>query len=515
MVHRTLNPRTHTARMSGQALEDLAAQVLHEVTARRATFQWQHLVSETQYRLRCRDTPLAQLDSAEAAVLYCLRIHPSVIRLTRPDPIREPAQLCRRDGVSQYSQAHAALATTTAVVAAEAAILVAAQRVDGRVLPAQALTVSLLESAANGVELNPAQVQLVTETATSGRRVQLALAPAGSGKTTALRALAHAWREGNGTVVALAPTAVAAQTLGAAIDADADTLARLTHALTSGSSGPAWMRRIGEDSLVIIDEAGMAGTLDLHAVIDYVTARGGSVRLVGDDQQLASVSAGGVLRDISREVGAVTLSELMRFTDPAEAAATIAVREGKPEALGFYLDRDRVHQHDDATVMDAAYDAWSADRAAGKSALLLAYRVETVDRLNARARTDRLAAAGAADRDVLLARGLKASAGDTIITRENNPRLLLSRTDWVKNGDQFTVLRVTQGGGIVAVQAGTGRTVSLPADYVAAKVDLGYARTIHGAQGATVDTAHTVLSGCESRQRLYVAASRGRQANHL
>jgi hypothetical protein len=46
-------------------------------------------------------------------------------------------------------------------------------------------------------------------------------------------------------------------------------------------------------------------------------------------------------------------------------------------------------------------------------------------------------------------------------------------------------------------------------------VQLGYAATIHLAQGATVDTTHTVLTGTESREQLYVALTRGRQANHL
>ena len=46
-------------------------------------------------------------------------------------------------------------------------------------------------------------------------------------------------------------------------------------------------------------------------------------------------------------------------------------------------------------------------------------------------------------------------------------------------------------------------------------MQLGYASTIHGAQGATVDTTHTVVAGTESRQGLYVALSRGRNENHL
>ena len=38
---------------------------------------------------------------------------------------------------------------------------------------------------------------------------------------------------------------------------------------------------------------------------------------------------------------------------------------------------------------------------------------------------------------------------------------------------------------------------------------------MHGAQGVTADTSHTVTAGAESRQQLYVAITRGREANHL
>ena len=68
--------------------------------------------------------------------------------------------------------------------------------------------------------------------------------------------------------------------------------------------------------------------------------------LVGDDQQLAAIGAGGVLRDITHTHGALRLTELHRFTDPAEATATLALLDGKPEALNFYLDHGRVHVGD-------------------------------------------------------------------------------------------------------------------------------------------------------------------------
>jgi hypothetical protein len=44
---------------------------------------------------------------------------------------------------------------------------------------------------------------------------------------------------------------------------------------------------------------------------------------------------------------------------------------------------------------------------------------------------------------------------------------------------------------------------------------LGYATTVHTAQGVTADTMHGVVTGVESRQQLYTMLSRGRTANHL
>ena len=69
----------------------------------------------------------------------------------------------------------------------------------------------MLEWSANsgGRVLNTGQARWSREIATSGRRVQLALAPAGTGKTTVMGVLAAAWRNGGGTVVGLAPQASA------------------------------------------------------------------------------------------------------------------------------------------------------------------------------------------------------------------------------------------------------------------------------------------------------------------
>jgi AAA domain len=91
----------------------------------------------------------------------------------------------------------------------------------------------------------------------------------------------------------------------------------------------------------------MADTLSLDTAVRFAIDREASVRLIGDDQQLAAIGAGGVLRDITRTHGALRLTKLHRFTHAAEeAAASLALRDGKPTALNFYLDHDRIHVGD-------------------------------------------------------------------------------------------------------------------------------------------------------------------------
>ncbi|PZQ49560.1 MAG: transfer protein Tra, partial [Phenylobacterium zucineum] len=330
--------------------------------------------------------------------------------------------------------------------------------------------------------------------------------------TTAMNALSRAWTQAGGTAIGLAPSAAAAAALGENMDGYSDTLAKLVWSLRNGET-PDWADQIGPQTLVIIDEAGMADTLSLDTVVRHVLERGGSVRLIGDDQQLAAIGAGGVLRDIQANHGALRLTELVRFTDRAEGSASLALREGHTSALGFYLDQQRIHVGDPTTMADDLFASWAADRAGGLDSIMLAPTRELVADLNQRARTQRLADTEPG-REIELADGNLASAGDTIITRSNNRKLRVSPTDWVKNGDRWTIVDVDPQRGLHARHTQSGRHVQLPADYVAESVELGYATTTHTAQGVTADTMHGMLAGNESRQQAYTMLTRGREANH-
>jgi hypothetical protein len=367
--------------------------------------------------------------------------------------------------------------------------------------------------AANGTALDAGQATLVRRMCTSGARLQLAIAPAGAGKTTAMRALTLAWTQDRGQVLGLAPSAGAAAVLAEQTGIRTDTLAKLIWSLDHGDL-PDWAAAVGPSTLVIIDEAGMADTLSLDTAVQFAIGRGASVRLIGDDQQLAAIGAGGVLRDIQHIHGALRLTELHRFTDPAEAAASLAIREGSPSGLEFYLDHGRIHVGDVATTTEDAFNAWVSDRAAGLDAIMIAPTRNLVAELNARARAHRLDHTRAVS-EVSLADGNQASVGDVIITRSNNRRLRLNATHWVKNGDRWTIIAIGENGDLKVRHNRSRLTVRLPADYVSESTGLGYASTIHSAQGVSADTIHGLATGQESRQQLYTMLSRGRAANHL
>jgi conjugative relaxase-like TrwC/TraI family protein len=493
-------------------LAAVTEKVLAAVEGRRSTWQSWHVRAEAQRHVRAADIATDKVD--QLIELLVAEVQTRSISLTATDDgIAEPMVLRRSDGSSVYTVAGAELFTSTRILAAEQRLVAAAGRIDGRVLDAATVELALLESAANGVTLDAGQAALVRCMCTSGARLQLAIAPAGAGKTTAMRTLTRAWSDSGGQVVGLAPSAAAAAQLRDHIGAPTETLAKLTWSIHHNHL-PDWAERISRFTLVIIDEAGMADTVSLDTAVQFIIGRGGSIRLVGDDQQLAAIGAGGVLRDIQASHGAVRLTELHRFTDPAEAAATLAVRDGQPEALGFYLDRRRIHVGDPTTTLDAVFDAWQNDRSRGLDAIMLAPTRELVSRLNQRARNHRLAGTSPG-RQVELGDGNSASVGDLIITRANDRRLRITATDWVKNGDRWVIFSLTGTGGVRVRHVRNGRTVTLRAGYVSTATELGYASTVHTAQGVTADTVHGVVTGKESRQQLYTMLTRGSSANHI
>ncbi|MEJ7725546.1 MAG: MobF family relaxase [Actinomycetes bacterium] len=393
---------------------------------------------------------------------------------------------------------------------------------------------------------------------TSGRQVEVLVGPAGTGKTATLAVIRRAWEEthGRGSVVGLAPSAVAAGELASALQLRCETTAkwlwetngqggidrettranlreRCVDAYGRGDRRTALaaadaMRRVEAEQqhwrlrpgqLVIVDEAAMSGTLDLAALSTQAKQAGAKVLLVGDHRQLGSVSAGGAFGLLARHGHATSLDGLWRFSERWEATATRQLRDGDSACVDTYTQRGRVTGGDHDTMIDNAHGAWVADRAVGRRSLMIAADNGTVAELNDRARASRLNAGQVADTGVELRDGTTAGVGDLVITRENQRRVRTTDGNWVRNGDTWRVTATHTDGSITVTSsrherdASRGGTIRLDPDYVAAHVQLGYAVTAHRAQGATVDTCHVVATPAMTREAFYVAMTRGRHEN--
>ncbi|MBN3459738.1 relaxase domain-containing protein [Mycobacterium sp. DSM 3803] len=518
--------------ITAEWVSEQAATVIAAVSHDRAEWGINHVRAEAQRVLRNtgRHSDTTTLDRIVAAALG---EHSVTITTHADTEMNEPAALRRRDGVSVYTRHDSTRYTSAAIQAAERRILDAAALGGGRVADDNSVGLAMLEQhAQNGLQLNAGQQVLVRGMATSGARLQLALAPAGTGKTTAMSVLAAAWTNSGGNVIGLAPTAAAAEVLAEDAHITTDTMAKFVqlaapteHRVAANDPALKWFNKIGPDTLIIVDEAGMASTLDLDEMITHALAKGASVRLIADDQQLASISAGGVITDLASRPETLTLSTVVRFRDPAQSAASLAIRDGDPAGIAYYIDHGRVHVGADQTAADMAYQAWADDIKAGHRSVLLAPTNDLVAELNERARLDRLnRSTNQPSRTVTLADGLTASAGDWIITRKNARWLRLTNGAWIKNGHRWVIRSVRRDGSVTVSRLGAdpgAKTIRLPAKYVEANTTLGYASTINAAQGLTAGTqkikgtCHIVGSDHLTRQQLYVAATRAKDENHI
>jgi len=525
MVRTACHPRQSLPEsIKAEWIAQAADQVIATVSEERATWRETHVRSEAQRLVRGRIPVDRWAEISEAIVSSALSPELSIAR-RQPDQIKPPALLQRRDTSNVYFTPGSQLFTSARILAAEHRLITAAHRRGGSTVSDRTVdaAVHAYAEAHDGRGLNAGQTALVREFATSDARFAVATAPAGTGKTTAMQVLANAWTAEHDTVIGLAPTAAAAAVLQADLGASTHTIDKLTHTLERILAGedpvvPQWIHNIGPGHLIVIDEIAKASTLKLDLAVAFLLKRGATIRGIGDDHQLSSVAAGGVVRDIVESTQARSLTDVMRFIDRAEGPASLALRAGDPIAIAHYLDLGRIHAGAPAAIQDAAYRAWKHDIDTGVDAVMLAPTHEIVHALNERARAERIAALPAKTRwvrpEVALADGLHASIGDLIITRRNDPRLRISATDSVRNGYRWRVTGVYPDGSVDAVHLRSRRRVTLPPDYVATDVGLGYASTISTAQGITTDVCHGVLAGHEHRALLYVMMTRGRLANH-
>ena len=545
-------PLLHTCDLAEPILDDAAQAVVTTVAEHHSTYGRQNLLAEAHRMLH--GVRFASPDDRVAVAEHItdLAVARSVV-LTPPAMHHTPERYIRPDGTSRLQPRNHLVYTTEVLLEAEDRLLEAG-REHGAVRVSTATVANIAAASLPGRDygLSVDQALAVEKIATSGRVLEVLVGPAGSGKSTTMAGLRAAWEteHGPGSVIGLAPSAVAAQVLADELGIETENTAKWLHEwrripeLTAhrdrfalniarhaypGSSGALKLgarlaamdqdiaeRRLKPGQVVIVDEATLAGTFTLDELVGAARQSGSKILLVGDGAQLGSVEAGGAFSLLVKDRGDLVpeLSDVRRFTAEWEKASSIELRLGNKTAIDAYEAHGRITEGTREMLLDAIYTAWKKDVDAGKSSLMIAGDSATVTELNGRARADRVREGTVADEGLLMADGQTAGVGDEVVTRQNN-RLVTTGKTWVKNGDRWTVTAANPDGTLALRRAGRGGEVVLPADYVAQHVELAYATTAYRSQGRTTDTAHALVSPATTREVLYVSATRGREANSL
>ncbi len=372
-------PLLHADDLTDDILADAASVACQKVAERHSTFSRSNVLAEVHRQLQGVRfaSPHDRVAVAERTADIALG---AAIQVTAPELHHVPERYKRADGTSRLRPADHRLYTTAALMDAESRLFAAGRRAGG---PAVAIATVAAVADRNlpgrDYAMSTDQALAVEKVATSGRHLDLLVGPAGTGKSTTMAGLKAAWEaeHGVGSVIGLAPSAVAAEVLAdelaigtentakwlhehrqtAARRAELDKVRRLLASRPEPVSVTSALRAraekleaqvqqwsFGAGQLVIVDEASLAGTFALDELVAAAEQAGAKLVLVGDPYQLTSVDAGGMFRSLARDRAdlAPELTDVRRFKAGWEKVASAELRVGNEHAIDAYLAHGRV-----------------------------------------------------------------------------------------------------------------------------------------------------------------------------
>jgi len=427
-----------------------------------------------------------------------------VIELTAPTDYSAAYPL-RRDQLPLDHPHDRARYSTITTLGYEIEVLdFASQSVERGVVPPAAIAQQLDVSA-----LSDDQRAAVERLVGDGAALSCMVGPAGTGKTTTIAMAAELWRASGYRVRGLAVSAVAAEVLGSELGVQADTVAKLLYESRRG--GPArGQYKVQAGEVLIVDEASMLGSEQFAQLTRIAEAAEAKVVAVGDYRQLGAVDAGGLFQLLAQDGRAAELTGVWRFHNEWERAASIQLRDRQPNVATAYESAGRLYRGVGHEAWDLMASRWAELVATDASVVMLAHRTDAAAGLAFMARRH-LVQQGVVEEGGLQVGDQTIGVGDEIVTTQNERRLTTDRGNWVRNGDRWTVTRRLRSGELKVT--GDRGSLWLPAGYVADHVALGYALTVHKAQGMTVDHGLVLVDESTSAEALYVGMTRGRESN--
>lgn len=336
----------------------------------------------------------------------------------------------------------------------------------------------------------------------------------GCGKTTVTKSIIKALQDSGLTYLACGPTGRAAKRFMEATGFEASTMHRALE-----SRGPRFERNEGNPlvaDFIIADEQSMSDTYISHCLLKAV-ASGSQLLYVGDVDQLSSIGAGAVLKDIIKS-GRVPVSKLTKIHRQAEGSDIItnahAVNAGKiPVSSGSSSDFSMVGAASSGQVaaVITQYEKLLKDGFLPEDIQILTPRRQNSD-LGANALNKQMKEflnPGTSANSIKRGKfedEITFSTGDRVMQVSNNKDL------GIYNGDIGYILSIDKIAKEIAVDF-SGETVVMTPDDLK-DLDLAYATTIHKSQGSEFPAVIIPVSNSHwmmwDRNLMYTAITRGK-----
>lgn len=361
------------------------------------------------------------------------------------------------------------------------------------------------------VKFAPEQREAVKMALTQG--VSVITGGPGTGKSMILRAILDIYRRQNpGKEICLcAPTGRAARRMEQATGLAASTVHKAL-GLLAGEDGDYGEPQALDADIILVDEVSMMDIYLAGRLLEAVKSRA-QVVLIGDSDQLPSVGPGAVLSEMiaSERIPVVRLDKVFRQNDGSRIAVNAKLIRHGNLSLEYGNDFrfvDSANLSDSASRIAELYMQEVARYGVDNVAMLSPYRQKTETGVNALNEMLReLVNPPDEGKPEVVCGKRKFRVGDKVMQVKNFEDVSNGDVGYIRNifkfGDETTV----------CVDFGDGRNMEYDSSELD-MLDLGYASTIHKAQGAeyqsviiNLQCAHHIML---TRPLIYTAITRGK-----
>ncbi|WP_109490421.1 AAA family ATPase [Orientia tsutsugamushi] len=258
-----------------------------------------------------------------------------------------------------------------------------------------------------------------------------------------------------------------------------------------------------QDSLIVVDEAGMVGTKAYAELFRVVRNNNCQLILAGDEKQLASIERGGMFEILSNIFGSHVLVNIRRQSENWSREAAMEFAESNILS-GITLLRQNKCVKFDNTLQDSMSKLiynWSLSKFKLHEKLVITVRNKDVDILNSSIRS--LLKANGTLKGTEYERSIDGRkelymAGDRIVFQTSDKDLQ------IQNSEFATLTSVSKNKFIAKTD--TGKEVSFDPSEIQFKH--GYASTVYKVQGASIKDVYVLHNGVSNISSSYVAMTR-------